>query len=80
MLLPSINHNTLYIIQIILSAILVCSILLQARGSGLSSTFGGTGGGEFFRSRRGIEKFLYFETIIVGILFAVTALLAVVLA
>lgn len=71
------NVQQLNIIQIVLSIILIISILLQSRGSGLSPTFGGQGG-EFYRSRRGIEKFLYYETILVAILFAAAALLSLV--
>ena len=45
-------------------------ILLQAKGTGLSSTFGGAG--MFYQSRRGIEKIFFRLTIalaaIVGVL------------
>jgi preprotein translocase subunit SecG len=60
--------SILMIIQIILCILLVISILLQVRGSGLGTIFGGAGG-EFYRSKRGIEKFLYRSTIILAILF-----------
>ncbi len=56
-------------IQITLSVLLVISILLQVRGSGLGNIFGSVGG-EFYRSKRGIEKFLYRATIIIAIIFA----------
>ncbi len=50
---------------IIVSVILSASILLQARGSGLGTMFGGSSGsGEFYRSRRGLEKLLYYTTIV----------------
>jgi preprotein translocase subunit SecG len=62
------SKNILLIIQIILSTLLIVSILLQVRGSGLGTVFGG-GGGEFYRSKRGMEKFLYRSTIILAILF-----------
>lgn len=62
------TKNILLIIQIVLSIFLVISILLQVRGSGLGNIFGGVGG-EFYRSKRGIEKFLYRSTIVVAILF-----------
>ena len=61
--------NILLIIQIVLSVLLVISVLLQVRGSGLGTIFGSVGG-EFYRSKRGIEKFLYRSTIILAILFA----------
>lgn len=62
------TKSILLIIQIVLSIFLVISILLQVRGSGLGNIFGGVGG-EFYRSKRGIEKFLYRSTIVVAILF-----------
>lgn len=54
-------YNTILIIQIIVSVLLVASVLLQNRAEGLGSMFGG--GGEVFRTKRGLEKFLYYATI-----------------
>ena len=53
--------------QIIVSALLIAAILLQSRGSGLSSLFGG--GGEFYQTRRGLEKKIFIATIILAIIF-----------
>ncbi|MEO6728935.1 MAG: preprotein translocase subunit SecG [Candidatus Dojkabacteria bacterium] len=53
---------------------LVISILLQNRSGGLGTVFGGMSGGEFYRSRRGLEAVLYNATIILGILFVILAL------
>jgi preprotein translocase subunit SecG len=47
--------------QLIVSAALVLSVLLQARGSGLSGAFGGDS--SVYRSRRGIERRLWQFTI-----------------
>lgn len=58
-----------FILQIIISLLLVGVILLQVQGSGLSSVFGG--GGEFYQSRRSIEKFLLWATVILAFLFGV---------
>jgi len=63
----------LLVLEITLSIILVTFILLQVRGSGLGNVFGG-GGGEFYRSKRGIESFLYKGTIVVAILFVVNSI------
>jgi len=60
--------KVLLVTQILLSVFLILSVLLQVRGSGLGNIFGGIGG-EFYRSKRGIEKFLYRSTIILAILF-----------
>jgi preprotein translocase subunit SecG len=62
------TKKILLIVQIVLSVMLIISILLQVRGSGLGSIFGNVGG-EFYRSKRGVEKFLYRATIILAVLF-----------
>lgn len=48
--------------QIILSLLLIGAILLQAQGTGLGTTFGG--GGETYHTRRGLEKILFYFTIV----------------
>ena len=58
--------------QIIVSIGLIASVLLQARGTGLSSAFGGDSA--VYRSRRGVERRLWQFTIILGILFAIFSL------
>jgi len=55
------------IIQIIISLLLIGAILLQTRGSGLSSVFGGES--TFYHTRRGIEKVVFWATIILAVLF-----------
>ncbi len=60
--------------QILLSIALIASILLQARGTGLSGTFGGDSA--VYRSRRGIERRLWQFTILLLVLFVVFALAA----
>lgn len=62
----------LQIIQIILSILLALAILLQGRGAGLGASFGG--GGEFYRSKRGLERVLFRLTIVLGILFFLSSL------
>jgi len=62
----------LSIIQIIISALLIGAILLQARGSGLSSVFGGES--TFYHTRRGMEKIIFWVTIILVILFVTTGI------
>jgi protein translocase SecG subunit len=53
--------------EIIVSVLLIISILLQNRGAGLSSTFGGDFGGYY--SKRGFEKFLGWFTIGLAVAF-----------
>jgi len=67
--------NILEIFQIVFAILLVIAILLQQRGSGLGAAFGGEG--NVYRSRRGIESFLFFGTILIAILFCLTAVLTV---
>jgi preprotein translocase subunit SecG len=67
--------NTLKIFQIILAILLIVAILMQQRGSGLGLVFGGQG--NVYRSRRGIEKFLFIGTIVIAILFCLLAVLQI---
>ena len=58
--------------QVLVSIALMLSVLLQARGAGLSGTFGGDSA--VYRSRRGIEKRLFQFTIVLGVLFVIFSL------
>jgi preprotein translocase subunit SecG len=58
--------------QILVSIALIAAILLQARGTGLSGTFGGDSA--VYRSRRGIEKRLWQFTIVLLVLFVLFSL------
>jgi preprotein translocase subunit SecG len=64
--------------QILVSIALIIAILLQARGVGLSGTFGGDSA--VYRSRRGVERRLWQFTIVLMILFIVFALTSAILA
>jgi len=59
--------NKLSIIYIVVSILLTISILLQNQGSGLTSVFGGEG--NFYKTRRGTEKFIFISTIVLSIIF-----------
>ena len=63
--------------QILLSIALIAAILLQARGTGLSGTFGGDSA--VYRSRRGVERRLWQFTIVLLVLFVLFALVAFVI-
>lgn len=67
----------LRITHILISTLLVAAILVQAKGVGLSATFGG--GGEVFRTKRGAEKIIFVMTIVLAILFALTSVANVIL-
>ena len=62
----------LSIIQIITSVLLIITILLQQRGTTLGGAFGGEG--TVFSARRGVERFLFILTIILGVIFLSTAI------
>lgn len=62
----------LMVSQVILSILLVVAILSQNRGTGLSATFGGTGG--FHASKRGAEKVLFNVSIVLSVLFVLNSL------
>lgn len=66
-------------IQIILSVILVAAILLQQSSAGVGGALGGSDGDGFHHTRRGFEKFLFSLTIVCGILFALSALFAIII-
>ena len=62
----------LLIIQIVVAILLILAILLQHRGTSLGGAFGGEGA--VYRSRRGAEKFLFYLTIILALVFVLLAL------
>jgi len=66
-------RNLLFGIQLAVSVFLIAVILIQQKGTGLGSSFGGTG--QIYRSKRGLEKGLFTTTIVLGALFVITALL-----
>ncbi|HEX8729286.1 MAG TPA: preprotein translocase subunit SecG [Ktedonobacterales bacterium] len=62
----------LQVVQIIIAVALTVAILLQVRGAGLGSVFGGTG--TVFKTRRGIDKLLFRTTIALAVLFGALSL------
>ena len=65
-------YQALTISQIIISVLLLLFILMQDKGMGLSATFGGSG--NFYASKRGVEKILAKGTTILAILFFINAM------
>ena len=61
------------IIQIILSALIITLILLQERSSGMSGLMGGSGEG-YYQARRGMEKLVFYSTIVLSVVFVVLAI------
>jgi len=59
-------------IEFIIAISLVTSILLQHRGTGLGGVFASEA--NVYRSKRGIEKFLFNSTVVLGTLLAIAAI------
>ncbi|KKW35561.1 MAG: Preprotein translocase, SecG subunit [Candidatus Adlerbacteria bacterium GW2011_GWA1_54_10] len=64
-------------IQIILSAALVICVLLQQTGASLGGAFGGDNFTAAYHTRRGSEKFLFWATMVLAVLFALSSFTAV---
>jgi preprotein translocase subunit SecG len=72
-------NNVLDIALIVISIPLVISIILQSKGAGLGGLTGSDAGG-VFTARRGVEKTLFWVTIIFSIMFFALAIASVILA
>jgi len=64
------------IIQIVVSVLLTITILLQQRGTGVGGAFGG-GGSESYYKKRGMEKAIFTASVVLAILFILTAALRI---
>jgi preprotein translocase subunit SecG len=67
----------LNIVQIVIAVLLSILILLQQRGTGLSSAFGGEGGVYF--KKRGAEKIIFTATIVLAVLFIAAAIIRMII-
>ena len=63
----------LIVLEAIVGILLIVTIILQNQGSGLSTAFGGSG--EFYRSKRSLEKLLIWVTAGLAVLFAVLSVI-----
>ncbi|MFZ2098348.1 MAG: preprotein translocase subunit SecG [Anaerolineales bacterium] len=64
---------------VIISVALILSVILQSKGAGLGGLTGADTGG-IFTARRGVEKTLFYVTIVLSVVFFVLAILSVKLA
>ncbi len=69
--------NYFSIALIITSIALIASVILQSKGVGLGGLTGGADTGGVYSQRRGIEKILFWITIILSIVFFVLTLLTI---
>jgi len=63
--------------QIALAVLVIVGISLQQRGTGLSSAFGGSG--LEYSTKRGLEKWVFYATIVFAVLWLGTAVVRLVL-
>ncbi len=61
-------QSVLLVLLTLVSVALITLIMLQVRGGGVGTAFGGTS--EVYRSRRGVEKLMHYATIALAVLFA----------
>jgi protein translocase SecG subunit len=66
--------SILLVVEIILSALLVLSIVLQPKDGDTGTLFGGGFGDEVKRTKRGFELFLHNSTIFIGVLWVSVAI------
>lgn len=62
----------LLIAQAVVAVLFITSILLQNRGAGLGSAFGGDFGGYY--TKRGLEKFLFYGAWVLAVIFFALAI------
>ncbi len=65
-------NNILPIAQIVISILILICILLQERSAGLSGLVGGDGGG-FYQARRGLERVIFWCTVVLVVVFMALA-------
>ncbi len=63
----------LLVLQIAIPVLLMACILIQQKGAALGSAFGGEGG-SFYVKKRGLEKKIFWASIILGALFLIVSL------
>ncbi|MSU25928.1 MAG: preprotein translocase subunit SecG [Candidatus Levybacteria bacterium] len=61
------------VFQIVISFFLIVSILLQMQGSGFSASFGSAS--EFYRTKRSMEKILFWITVILASIFGIVSII-----
>jgi preprotein translocase subunit SecG len=63
-------------IQVVLSVVLIVCILLQQTGASMGGALGGDNFSAAYHTRRGMERTLFFASIVVAVLLAGSALVA----
>ncbi len=71
------KETILNIIQLVLAIVLILTVLLQQKGSGLSGIFGGSG--NIYSTKRGLDKILHYITIATAAIFFIVSLVRLVI-
>lgn len=69
-------QQVIFLIQIIIGVLLILVILIQQKGTGLGTAFGGDM--SFYRTKRGAEKLLFYATIVLSTVFILFSLLGLI--
>ena len=69
----SILRGLLPYFEVGVAILFIITVLMQQKGTGLSSAFGGEG--NIYRTKRGLERILFISTIILATLFLLLAFL-----
>ena len=67
-------RTSLLIIQIVISVALITTVLFQVKGGGLGGIFGQAD--SVFRTKRGIEKYLFIATIVLVAIFVALSIVS----
>lgn len=67
----------IFLIQIIVAIFLILVIIIQQKGTGLGTAFGGDFG--IYRTKRGAEKLLFYITCALSVVFILLSLLGLLL-
>jgi protein translocase SecG subunit len=67
--------NIITIIQVISSILIIASVLLQQKGTGLSGVFGGST--NYYQTKRGAEKVLFYTTIFSALAFLLATMIQI---
>lgn len=63
--------------QLVISILLIISILLQRSGEGIEGALGGSASVSTGFTRRGAEKNLFYITLVLAVLFVISAILSI---
>lgn len=69
--------NFFLVLQIITALLTIVLVIIQSKGTGIGSAFGGDMG--FYGTKRGAEKMLFGLTIVLATIFVISSLAAVLL-